>query len=61
MISGGIVAKKVRTTQIRLVSSEGTGFFYVTKKTQATEGKLKLKKYDNNLRKHVVFQEAKIK
>ncbi len=55
------MAKKVRTTQIRLVSSEGTGFFYVTKKTQATEGKLKLKKYDNKLRKHVVFQEAKIK
>ncbi len=55
------MAKKVRTTQIRLVSSEKTGFFYVTKKTQATEGKLGLKKYDSRLRKHVLFQEAKIK
>jgi large subunit ribosomal protein L33 len=50
------------TQKIRLVSSAGTGFFYVTKKNprNMTE-KLTLKKYDPVARKHVEFKEAKIK
>jgi large subunit ribosomal protein L33 len=50
------------TQKIRLVSSAGTGFFYVTKKNprNMTE-KLALKKYDPVVRKHVEFKEAKIK
>jgi large subunit ribosomal protein L33 len=50
------------TQKIRLVSSAGTGFFYVTKKNprNMTE-KLTLKKYDPVVRKHVEFKEAKIK
>ncbi len=53
---------KPTTVLIKLVSSAGTGFFYTTKKnTRNTTEKLKLKKYDPKVRKHVEFTEAKIK
>jgi large subunit ribosomal protein L33 len=53
---------KSATIQIRLVSTAGTGFFYVTKKNPRTAtGKLELRKYDPVVRKHVPFKEAKIK
>ena len=53
---------KATTVKIRLVSEEGTGYFYVTKKnTRTMTEKLALKKYDPVARKHVVFKEAKIK
>ncbi len=47
---------------LKLVSSAGTGFYYVTKKNpkKQTE-KLKFRKYDPVARKHVEFTEAKIK
>jgi large subunit ribosomal protein L33 len=50
------------TQKIKLLSSAGTGFFYVTKKNPrtATE-KLAFKKYDPIARKHVAFKETKIK
>ena len=55
------MAKSV-TQKIKLVSSAGTGYFYVTRKNprNLTE-KLVLKKYDPVVRKHVNFKEAKIK
>lgn len=47
---------------IKLVSSADTGFYYVTKKNPKTKTeKLKFTKYDPKVRKHVVFNEAKIK
>lgn len=48
--------------QIRMISTAGTGHFYVTKKNQktATE-KLVLRKYDPRVRKHVEYKEAKMK
>ena len=47
---------------IRLVSSAKTGYFYVTRKNPKTKTeKMKLKKYDPIVRKHVEFTEAKIK
>jgi len=50
------------TQKIKLVSSAGTGFFYVTKKNPRNQTeKLALKKYDPVARKHVEFKEAKIK
>jgi large subunit ribosomal protein L33 len=53
---------KPTTIKIRLNSSAGTGFFYVTKKNPRTKTeKLKLKKYDPVVRKHVEFVEGKIK
>ena len=55
------MAKPV-TQKIKLLSSAGTGYFYVTKKNprNSTE-KLAFKKYDPVVRKHVEFKEAKIK
>jgi large subunit ribosomal protein L33 len=53
---------KATTVKIKLVSSAGTGFYYVTKKNARTKTeKLVLKKYDPVARKHVEFREAKIK
>jgi large subunit ribosomal protein L33 len=53
---------KPTTIKIRLNSSAGTGFFYVTKKNPRTKTeKLKLKKYDPVVRKHVPYKETKIK
>ena len=47
---------------IRLISSAGTGYFYVTDKNKRTmTQKLKIKKYDPRARKHVEFTEAKMK
>ena len=50
------------TQKIKLLSSAGTGFFYVTKKNpRTTTDKLVFKKYDPVVRKHVEFKETKIK
>ena len=53
---------KANTLKIKLVSTAGTGFYYVTKKNprNLTE-KMVLKKYDPVARKHVEFKESKIK
>ena len=55
------MAKPV-TQKIKLMSSAGTGYYYVTNKNprNLTE-KLVLKKYDPVVKKHVDFKEAKIK
>jgi large subunit ribosomal protein L33 len=55
------MAKPV-TQKIKLVSTAGTGYYYVTKKNPRTSTeKLVFKKYDPVLRKHVEFKESKIK
>ncbi len=48
--------------KIKLVSSAGTGYFYTTTKNKrlSTE-KLKFKKYDPKVRKHVEFVEEKMR
>jgi large subunit ribosomal protein L33 len=49
---------------IRLISSGGTGIFLVKKKNPKglkAQTKISLRKFDKKLRKHVVFNEAKIK
>lgn len=53
---------KAVTQKIKLESTAGTGFYYVTKKNarNLTE-KLVMKKYDPVARKHVEFKETKIK
>lgn len=54
-----LVAKKKKGAWVRLVSSAGTGVFYVAK---SSVGKtLALKKYDRKVRQHVLFKEAKMK
>ncbi len=61
-IEGLRVMAKPTTVKIKLVSSENTGFFYVTKKNPRTQTeKLSFRKYDPIARKHVDFKEAKIK
>jgi len=53
---------KSTTVKIKLESTAGTGFFYVTKKNARTlTDKMVLKKYDPVARKHVEFKETKIK
>jgi large subunit ribosomal protein L33 len=58
---GNVMAKPI-SQKIKLISTAGTGFFYVTKKNPrtATE-KYTFKKYDPVARKHVAFKETKIK
>ena len=52
---------KPTTAKIRL-NSAATGFFYVTKKnTRTMTEKFSIRKYDPVLRKHVEFNEGKIK
>jgi len=46
---------------LRLVSSAGTGFFYVKQKNpKKVTKKLSFRKYDPVARKHVLFEEKKI-
>ena len=53
---------KPTTIKIRLNSTAGTGYFYVTKKNSRTmTEKMVKKKYDPVARKHVLFKEDKIK
>lgn len=53
---------KSTTIKIKLESTAGTGFYYVTKKNSRTmTEKMVIKKYDPVARKHVEFKEAKIK
>jgi large subunit ribosomal protein L33 len=48
--------------KVKLVSTAGTGFYYTTTKNKklSTE-KLKFKKYDPKVRKHVEFVEEKLR
>ncbi|VAW16612.1 LSU ribosomal protein L33p @ LSU ribosomal protein L33p, zinc-independent [hydrothermal vent metagenome] len=53
---------KPTTLKIKLESTAGTGFFYVTKKNARTmTEKMVMRKYDPVARKHVEFKETKIK
>ncbi|MEM6432193.1 MAG: 50S ribosomal protein L33 [Deinococcota bacterium] len=55
------MAKEGPRIKIKMVSTEGTGYFYTTTKNRrTTTDKLQLKKYDPKARKHVMFKEAKI-
>jgi large subunit ribosomal protein L33 len=53
---------KPATVQIKLESTAGTGYYYITKKNprNITE-KMTVRKYDPVARKHVEFKEGKIK
>ena len=53
---------KSATIQIKLESSAGTGYYYVTKKNPRNQTeKMEFRKYDPIVRKHVLFKESKIK
>jgi large subunit ribosomal protein L33 len=56
------VAKKNKGLLVKLVSTAGTGRFWVkTRNPKTLTEKLKFKKYDPVVRKHVLFVEEKIK
>ena len=53
---------KPASIKIKLESTAGTGYYYVTKKNPRTlTEKMVVKKYDPVARKHVEFKETKIK
>ena len=56
-----MAGKSKKNILVKLVSSAGTGVYYVIKKNpkQITE-KLSFKKYDSKIRKHVLFKEHKL-
>ena len=48
--------------KVKLLSSAGTGHFYVAMKNKRLHPeKMELKKYDPKVRKHVGYKETKIK
>ena len=56
------MAKKNKTVLVKLVSTEGTGYFKVIKKNPKNQTeKMGFRKYDPVARKHVEFKEEKIK
>lgn len=46
---------------VKLVSTEGTGYFYTTTRNSRLGKKLELRKYDPVARKHCLFKEGKMK
>ncbi|HEX9751286.1 MAG TPA: 50S ribosomal protein L33 [candidate division Zixibacteria bacterium] len=53
---------KTQRELIKLESTAGTGYFYVTSKNKRTaEGKLERMKYDPKVRKHVLFKEKNLR
>jgi len=53
---------KAISLKIKLVSSAGTGHYYVTRKNSRTQtDKMKKRKYDPIAKKHVEYTESKIK
>jgi large subunit ribosomal protein L33 len=56
------IMAKAATIKIKLESTAGTGYFYVTKKNSRTKTeKMSVRKYDPVVKKHVDFKETKIK
>lgn len=56
------MAKKKATILVKLVSTAGTGFYYVKKRNpRKLVEKLNFRKYDPVARKHVEFKEEKLK
>lgn len=54
--------KKGNNILIKLVSTAGTGtFFVLTKNPRQITEKMEFRKYDPKIRKHVIFKEAKFK
>ena len=48
--------------KIKLVSSAGTGHYYTTTKNKRIQpDKMEVKKFDPVVRKHVIYNEGKIK
>ncbi len=55
----GVSMAKSAREKIKLKSTESTACYWTTKNKRTVAGRLELKKYDKQLKKHVVFKEAK--
>ena len=56
-----MASKSKKNLLVKLVSTAGTGYFYVKKRNPKTiTEKLSFKKYDPKARKHVLFKERKL-
>ena len=54
------MARSDKRPIIKLRSTAGTGYTYVTRKNKTnTRERIELKKYDPVVRKHVIFKETK--
>ncbi len=54
------MAKSDKRPIVKLRSTEGSGFTYVTRKNKSnTRERIELKKYDPVLRRHVIFKEER--
>jgi large subunit ribosomal protein L33 len=54
------MAKSDKRPIIKLKSTAGTGFTYVTRKNKTnTRERIELKKYDPRIRQHVIFKEER--
>jgi large subunit ribosomal protein L33 len=57
-----MASKKGKGLLVKLVSTAGTGFFFVARRNPKTQTeKLSFRKYDPKVRKHVEFKEQKMK
>jgi large subunit ribosomal protein L33 len=55
-----IMAKSDKRPIIKLKSTAGTGYTYVTRKNKTnTRERIELMKYDPRIRKHVIFKEER--
>ena len=57
------MASKKGSKEVVKLENKETGYFYTTTKntkSENTAGKMKFRKYDKKLRKHVVMTEAKV-
>ena len=57
------MASKKGSKEVVQLRNNETGLFYITTKntkSENTQGKMKFRKYDKKLRKHVVMTEAKV-
>ena len=56
----GLMAKNDKRPIIKLKSTAGTGYTYVTRKNKTnTRERIELKKYDPKVRQHVIFKEER--
>ena len=55
------MASASKKNLVRLVSTGGSGTFFVRKANNKDKGKLSMMKFDKKLRKHVMFEEKKMK
>ena len=47
--------------KVKLESTAGTGYFYITTKPTRSQDKIERKKYDPKIRKHVLFIEKRLR